>query len=93
MIKTVEVNGQKYRVDTTPKGGWGGRAYMAKVYKIHEAPAAGALANMLTEWTSKRGLNTVLTIPSHDEIKTVVMALGRKFSQSHAWKALCFHHL
>ena len=85
MIKTVEINNKKYEIDTTPQSSNSFRYSYAKIYEVSERPASGRIATFLREF-GKEPVNKTLIIIEEDEKKAVVLALGRKFSKSKAWR-------
>lgn len=85
MIKTVEVNGKKYEIDTIPQTSEGWRYSYVDIYKVTESPASGIMANVLRE-LGKEPVTKTLSIIDEEEKKEVVLALGYRFSRSKAWQ-------
>lgn len=84
MIRTAEVNGQQYEIDTTPDKVMG-RSVHAKIVRFEDRPASGPLANAISELIGRPSLTRHYYKVEQAEEREVVQTLGYRFSKSTAW--------
>lgn len=82
MIKEAEVNGKTYEIDTTPE-----RYHFVQIVKfeLHD-DTSGVFAQAMAEVAGKPMQIKHRYLISEEEEIEVIVALGRKFSTSKAWK-------